>query len=76
MSVKYTKCPVKIPKSGKKLKDIGGHRFFFRTKDGLIYVYEIETEILVLCTQSSKGEEWVIDFITRNMDRVERFKNG
>ena len=66
---------MKIPKSGVKLKKIGDYTFFFRVSGNLLYVYEVESTILILAVQKSKGEDFAIDFIARNMDRVERFKS-
>ena len=72
----YTYCEVKIPKSGKKLKEIEGITFFFRVSKRQIYVYETTTEVLVLVCAESKGIEFAEGFISRNLDRVRRFMNG
>ncbi len=48
------KCPVNIPKSGKKLINIGGINFFVREAKGIIEVYLVDTRECILVSANNR----------------------
>jgi hypothetical protein len=50
-----TRCEVKIPKSGKKLINIGGVNLFVRPKSKLLFIYEVTSGVLItVCPDENK----------------------
>jgi len=49
-------CPVKIPKSGKKLFKYKGVTLFFRSIKGILQVYEAEYGFLICVSLRSKED--------------------
>lgn len=47
-------CPVNIPKSGKKLINIGGIDFFVREAKGIIEVYLVDSRECILVSANSR----------------------
>ena len=50
-------CPVKIPKSGKKLFSLNGINLFVRPLGGLLYFYEVSTGRFLLCIDANRRAE-------------------
>lgn len=62
-------CPIKIPKSGKKLFTYRGITLFFRTVAGVTTVYEAEHRFLIAAT--TKNKEETMKILVSNWERIE-----
>ena len=64
-----TLCPVKIPKTGKKLFTYKGVTLFFRTIKGILQVYEAEHEFLICVSVHDRAK--TMEYIVKGWKRVE-----
>ena len=64
-----TYCPVKIPKTGKKLFKLSGVELFLREIGGLLYIYDVKTGTQILCGDK-KRKTFLLGKVLERIDEV------